>query len=131
MVKVSNHGNTKDVWANAFYCKKASLPITYLGLPLGAKSSSKAFWNPILNRIEKRLASWKIKFLNKGVSTLFGNETTSKRILKDGLNIVLGDGSKANFWGMSGGDMIKIKVACPIVYALAIRKLGVVQDFGS
>ncbi|KAK2652619.1 hypothetical protein Ddye_012475 [Dipteronia dyeriana] len=33
------------VWAEAFGCKSASLPIVYLGLPHGANPGSKAFWN--------------------------------------------------------------------------------------
>ena len=66
MVKVDRSRATEDGWAVAFRCKKATLPITYLGLPLGARSNSKAFWNPVLSRIEKKLAPWKRKFLNKG-----------------------------------------------------------------
>ena len=41
-------------------------PISYLGLPLGANPRSKVFWNPVLNRIQNRLAPWKRKFLSKG-----------------------------------------------------------------
>ncbi|KAK3219242.1 hypothetical protein Dsin_013212 [Dipteronia sinensis] len=67
----------------------------------------------------------------KAVAGLFGEGTTSNRVLKEGLKIVIGDGSKANFWDMSSEDTIKIKVTCPRVYALAVRKHGVVRDFGS
>ncbi|KAK3211460.1 hypothetical protein Dsin_016166 [Dipteronia sinensis] len=59
-------GSVDEDWAKAFKCMKAALPITYLGLPLGAKSSVKAFWNPLLSHIEKMLTPWKRKFLNKG-----------------------------------------------------------------
>ena len=31
-------------------CKRGSLPMKYLGLPLGAK------WNPIIEKVERRLA---------------------------------------------------------------------------
>ena len=37
-------------------CKKGTLPMKYLGLPLGAKFKDKAIWNPILEKIERRLA---------------------------------------------------------------------------
>ncbi|KAK2640343.1 hypothetical protein Ddye_028138 [Dipteronia dyeriana] len=51
-------------WAAAFKCKKALLPITYLGMSLGERPS-KAFWKRVLQRVEKRLALWKRKFLSK------------------------------------------------------------------
>ena len=47
-------------------CRKASLPITYLGLPLRANPGSKCLWNPVVQKIEQRLAPWKMKFLSKG-----------------------------------------------------------------
>ncbi|KAK2645148.1 hypothetical protein Ddye_020343 [Dipteronia dyeriana] len=65
VVRVGKNRNRGDLWATTFECKKAVLPVTYLELPLGANSRLKIFWNPLVNRIEKRLALWKIKFLNK------------------------------------------------------------------
>jgi hypothetical protein len=44
----------------------ASLPMKYLGLPLGAKYKSKEIWNPILEKMERRLAGWKRSYLSKG-----------------------------------------------------------------
>ena len=38
----------------------------YLGLPLGAKFKDKTIWNPILEKMEKRLAGWKSLYLSKG-----------------------------------------------------------------
>ena len=38
----------------------------YLGLPLGATFKDMAIWNPVLERVEKRLASWKRLYLSKG-----------------------------------------------------------------
>ena len=38
----------------------------YLGLPLGAKFKEKTIWNPILEKMERRLAGWKCLFLSKG-----------------------------------------------------------------
>jgi mannosylglycoprotein endo-beta-mannosidase len=37
-------------------CRVAQLPMSYLGLPLGAKFKSKQIWNDILERVERRLA---------------------------------------------------------------------------
>jgi len=36
-------------------CKIESLPITYLGLPLGATFIEKAIWDSVTGRLEKRL----------------------------------------------------------------------------
>ena len=47
-------------------CRQSSLPMTYLGLPLGAKFKDRAIWNPILEKMERRLASWKCLYLSKG-----------------------------------------------------------------
>ena len=37
-------------------CKQGSLPMKYLGLPLGAKFKDKTIWNPILEKMKRRLA---------------------------------------------------------------------------
>ncbi|KAK3199446.1 hypothetical protein Dsin_022861 [Dipteronia sinensis] len=49
-------GPREDEWVAVFKYKEAIRPITYLGMPLGARPSSKAFWNSVLSRIQKRLA---------------------------------------------------------------------------
>ncbi|XP_026451281.1 uncharacterized protein LOC113351530 [Papaver somniferum] len=46
-------------------CKVDSLPITYLGMPIGATKISVAIWDVIIERMKKKLAPWKRKFLNK------------------------------------------------------------------
>ncbi|KAK3222581.1 hypothetical protein Dsin_009606 [Dipteronia sinensis] len=65
LVKVGKKGGPEDRWAAVFHCKEAKLPITYLGLPLGANPISKTFWNPVILKIENRLAPWKRRFLSK------------------------------------------------------------------
>ena len=47
-------------------CRESSLLMTYLGLPLGAKFKDRAIWNSILERMERRLTSWKHLYLSKG-----------------------------------------------------------------
>ena len=44
-------------------CKQGFLPMKYLGLPLGAKFKDKSIWNPILEKMERKLASWKKLYL--------------------------------------------------------------------
>ena len=52
--------------ADILGCKTLKLPMKYLGLPLGAKFKSKAIWNPIVEKIERRLVGWKRIYLSKG-----------------------------------------------------------------
>ena len=42
------------------------MPLKYLGLPVGAKFKDLSVWNPILERMERRLAGWKRMYLSKG-----------------------------------------------------------------
>ena len=44
---------------------QSSLPLKYLGLPLGAKFKDLSVWNPILERMESRLEGWKRMYLSK------------------------------------------------------------------
>jgi hypothetical protein len=47
-------------------CGIASLPVKYLGLPLGASYKSTHIWDGVIEKIEHRLASWKRLCLFKG-----------------------------------------------------------------
>ena len=38
----------------------------YLGMPLGTSYKTASIWNPILEKIEKKLAGWKRLYLSKG-----------------------------------------------------------------
>ena len=54
------------VLAEILGCRIGSLPMTYLGMPLGASHKSPTIWNPILEKIEHKLAGWKKMYLLKG-----------------------------------------------------------------
>ena len=66
VVKVGKEKDNEENWALKFRCLKANLPISYLGLTLGGKPSTKIFWQKLIQRIENCLALWKKIFLNKG-----------------------------------------------------------------
>ena len=53
------------VLAEILGCRIGSLPMTYLSMPLGASHKSPSVWNPILEKIERKLAGWKM-YLSKG-----------------------------------------------------------------
>ena len=46
--------------------KVGSLLITYLGMPLGVSHKSPTIWNPILEKIERKLAGWKKIYFSQG-----------------------------------------------------------------
>lgn len=47
-------------------CGVATLPVKYLGLPLGAFYKSIHKWDGVIEKIEHRLSSWKRVHLSKG-----------------------------------------------------------------
>ncbi|GFS36279.1 hypothetical protein Acr_00g0045080 [Actinidia rufa] len=65
IIQVGN-GIDKRSLVEKLGCKSGSLPTTYLGLPLGSHFKSKVVWGSVMDRLEKRLASWKWQYLSKG-----------------------------------------------------------------
>jgi hypothetical protein len=58
--------NGLSTLANLLYCHIGSLPLQYLGMPLGASYKSLAIWTPIIEKIERRLVGWQKMYLSKG-----------------------------------------------------------------
>ncbi|KAL5539932.1 hypothetical protein UlMin_042971 [Ulmus minor] len=58
----------EEVWVLAAEvgCEKGSWPMKYLSLPLGGNPNSAEFWNPVVEKVGKRLDGWKKVFLSKG-----------------------------------------------------------------
>jgi hypothetical protein len=52
--------------ADLLFCHIGSLPLQYLDMPLGASYKALAIWNPIIEKIECRLAGWKKIYISKG-----------------------------------------------------------------
>uniref|UniRef100_A0A2N9HCD7 Reverse transcriptase zinc-binding domain-containing protein n=1 Tax=Fagus sylvatica TaxID=28930 RepID=A0A2N9HCD7_FAGSY len=65
MVPVGDVPNLQ-VLADIMGCRIGSLPMSYLGMPLGANFKSKTVWNSILEKMECKLAGWKSLYLSKG-----------------------------------------------------------------
>ena len=55
-----------EILLNVLDCKQRTLPMKYLGLPLGAKFKDKTIWNLILEKVERRLAGWRRLYLSRG-----------------------------------------------------------------
>ncbi|GKU86405.1 hypothetical protein SLEP1_g936 [Rubroshorea leprosula] len=47
-------------------CKEGKLPFKYLGIPIGGNSRRKALWQPMVESVRKKLASWKGRYLSMG-----------------------------------------------------------------
>ena len=58
-------GSNIHILANILRCKVGSLPMKYLGMPLGTSYKTTFIWNPILERMEKKLSGWKRIYLSK------------------------------------------------------------------
>ncbi|XP_022866121.1 uncharacterized protein LOC111385932, partial [Olea europaea var. sylvestris] len=52
--------------ATTLGCRVEQLPMTYLGLPLGARFTGIHIWDSIVKRVERRLVGWKRLYLSKG-----------------------------------------------------------------
>ena len=47
-------------------CKASGWPILYLGLPLGGNPKACGFWDPVIERISRRLDGWRKTYLSFG-----------------------------------------------------------------
>ena len=52
--------------ADLLSCRVGSLPMKYLEMPLGTSFKTVFIWNPILEKMEKKLLGWKCLYLTKG-----------------------------------------------------------------
>ena len=52
--------------ATAFGCKVGDFPTKYLGLPLCLGMPKKSLWDPLVERVERRLSSWKSRYPSLG-----------------------------------------------------------------
>ena len=69
--------NNLDALTNIFQCKVGSLPMKYLGMPLGTSFKTASIWNHILEKMEKKLSGWKCLYLSKGVGIMLLKSTLS------------------------------------------------------
>jgi hypothetical protein len=59
----------------------SSLPMKYLGLPLGALYRAKSIWDGIVEKIEHHLAGWKKLYLSKGSRLTLLKHTLSNLLI--------------------------------------------------
>ena len=63
--------------ADILGCKTTTLPMKYLGLPLGENFKLKAIWTLIVEKMECRLAGWKRMYLSRGGRLILIKSTLS------------------------------------------------------
>ena len=73
---VGEVGNIDDL-ASILSCRVGSLPMKDLGMPLGTPFKTASIWNPILEKMEKKLSGWKHLYLSKGGRLTFLKSTLS------------------------------------------------------
>ncbi|GKV04742.1 hypothetical protein SLEP1_g16855 [Rubroshorea leprosula] len=52
--------------AYRLHCKEGELPFVYLGIPIGGNNRRKSMWQPMVQSVERKLASWKGRYLSMG-----------------------------------------------------------------
>ena len=65
IVPIGEVSNTQTL-ANILQCRVGSVPMTCLVMSLGTSYKTASIWNPILERMEKKLSGWKRLYLSKG-----------------------------------------------------------------
>jgi hypothetical protein len=73
-------GEAKDNesrYEQLFGCKKGSFPFKYLGIPMHFRKLNNKNWEMIEERIEKKLSSWKGKYLSIGGRLVLINSVLS------------------------------------------------------
>ena len=59
-------GSRLDSFADIMGCRMGLLPSFYLGLPMCIGRVPKSLWNPVIDKIEKKLDSWKARYISLG-----------------------------------------------------------------
>lgn len=127
-----------ELLLNVLGCKQGSLPMKYLGLALGANFKDKALWNPILEKMERKLVGWRRLYLSKGPRVTLIKSTLSN-LPTYFLSLFPIPASVANrieklqrnfFWGSLGDEpkihLVKWAIVCAPISSggLGIRKIS-------
>lgn len=63
---VSIERNELARFASLLNCKTMEIPCIYLGISVGANPRRKATWDPLIQKLRKKLSTWKYKSLSFG-----------------------------------------------------------------
>ena len=156
IVPVGDGGDLNGL-ARILCCKVGTLPMRYLGMPLGAHCKDSSIWNPIIEKMEKWLAGWKRLYLLKGgrfillKSTLLSLPTYFLslftrgvrgahgcgmwRSIKEGIEKFfsqilynVGEGSRVSFWHDPWCGSTPLKELFPSIYDCFVSKEAWISD---
>ena len=65
VVPIGEVGNMEGL-PSILGCGMELLPLTYLGLPLGAPYKDLSIWNTVIEKMESKLSRWKRMHISKG-----------------------------------------------------------------
>lgn len=98
-------------FAAVLNCKPQKLPLMYLGIPLGVNPRRKSTWQPVIDKVRRKLSLWKRKLLSfAGRLTLIKSVVSclpsyyisifkmSKEVVKTIKQL------QARFWFLLGGE---------------------------
>ncbi|RVW76708.1 hypothetical protein CK203_047539 [Vitis vinifera] len=116
-------------------CRVGSLPIVYLGLPLGANHKASSMWDGVEERMRRRV---KYGYEGFGWRTNEARRTFGvgvwKEILKemnwcwDNIEFKVGEGTKVNFWTDQWCGNEVLSQTFPQLFALAVQKNASVNE---
>ena len=69
--------NNLDALAYILQRRVGSLPMKYLGMPMGTSFKTTSIWNPVLEKMEKKLSGWKRIYLSNGGRLMLLKSTLS------------------------------------------------------
>ncbi|XP_071694261.1 uncharacterized protein [Rutidosis leptorrhynchoides] len=97
--------------ANCLGCQAGKLPFIYLGLPIGSKMKKIKDWNPVIDKFNKRLSSWKMRSLSFGGRLENGGGGSKPKPMLFGLMLfVVYMALAAAFWWMAGTSLEDLQV---------------------
>jgi hypothetical protein len=76
LVPIGNVDNVVEL-ASILGCVTSSLPLKYLGMPLGTRHEATSTWDDIVVNMKRRLASWQRLYLSKGARVTLIKSTLS------------------------------------------------------
>ncbi|GKV47542.1 hypothetical protein SLEP1_g54439 [Rubroshorea leprosula] len=125
-------------------CKEGELPFKYLGIPIGGNNRRKSMWQPMVQSVERKLDSWKGRYLSMGGRITLINSVLSslpvflmstylipKGWLSEGFRMKIGEGKSVSFWWDNWGGEGCLANKFPRLYLLSTGKENTCNQMGN
>ncbi|XP_077237165.1 uncharacterized protein LOC143878817 [Tasmannia lanceolata] len=132
--------------ADVMGCVQSSLPIQYLGFPLGFGIPKTAQWDMVVECIEQKLATWKKQYLSFGGritlikaalsnipagrgSGMWRSITSTHSLITSNIRFKVGKGESVRFWmDLWSGDT-RLMDAFPAIFRLATEPNASIANY--